>query len=189
MTARTHSDYRRQRLHRRGAVAQADLRLGTMFICCCDPQANLWRLHDLEKSFAPFTGPICLTSRRSQRRDRVSPANRFTTLPRMARMRFSNSVRRFCPRTCIGTANLLEALGDCDYRALVNVGSSSEYGHERGPMRETDTCVAANGLRRVEGGGHIAVPVGSDSRPSGHHRAACFPPMDLEKTRGGWSPR
>ncbi len=38
----------------------------------------------------------------------------------------------------LGTANLLDALEACDYQALVNAGSSSEYGHRNGPMRETD---------------------------------------------------
>jgi nucleoside-diphosphate-sugar epimerase len=37
-----------------------------------------------------------------------------------------------------GTCNLLEALGRHDYRRLVHVGSSSEYGHKSGPMREGD---------------------------------------------------
>ena len=36
----------------------------------------------------------------------------------------------------LGTANLLDSLNGCDYRALVNVGSSSEYGHKDGPMHE-----------------------------------------------------
>jgi nucleoside-diphosphate-sugar epimerase len=36
----------------------------------------------------------------------------------------------------LGTANLLDALDGCDYRMLVNTGSSSEYGHKTGPMRE-----------------------------------------------------
>jgi nucleoside-diphosphate-sugar epimerase len=38
----------------------------------------------------------------------------------------------------LGTANLLEALDGRDYRMLVNVGSSSEYGHKDRPMREDD---------------------------------------------------
>lgn len=37
-----------------------------------------------------------------------------------------------------GTAHLLDALKDHDYRALVYTGSSSEYGHKNGPMREGD---------------------------------------------------
>ncbi|HEX4147846.1 MAG TPA: NAD(P)-dependent oxidoreductase [Pirellulales bacterium] len=37
-----------------------------------------------------------------------------------------------------GTANLLEALGRHDYRALVHTGSSSEYGHKNHAMREND---------------------------------------------------
>lgn len=37
-----------------------------------------------------------------------------------------------------GTANLLDALAGHDYRALVHTGSSSEYGHKAGPMREDD---------------------------------------------------
>jgi nucleoside-diphosphate-sugar epimerase len=38
----------------------------------------------------------------------------------------------------LGTANLLDALDGHDYRVLVNTGSSSEYGHKDGPMREDD---------------------------------------------------
>lgn len=37
-----------------------------------------------------------------------------------------------------GTCNLLEALSRHDYRCLVHAGSSSEYGHKSGPMRELD---------------------------------------------------
>lgn len=37
-----------------------------------------------------------------------------------------------------GTCNLLEALTRYDYRMLVHAGSSSEYGHKSGPMRELD---------------------------------------------------
>jgi nucleoside-diphosphate-sugar epimerase len=38
----------------------------------------------------------------------------------------------------LGTANLLDALDGHDYRMLVQAGSSSEYGHKNGPIRETD---------------------------------------------------
>jgi nucleoside-diphosphate-sugar epimerase len=38
----------------------------------------------------------------------------------------------------VGTANLLDALADSDFRALIHVGSSSEYGHRDEPMREAD---------------------------------------------------
>jgi nucleoside-diphosphate-sugar epimerase len=37
-----------------------------------------------------------------------------------------------------GTINLIEALARHDYRAFVHAGSSSEYGHKKGPMRESD---------------------------------------------------
>lgn len=37
-----------------------------------------------------------------------------------------------------GTANLLSALAGREFRALVHAGSSSEYGHRPGPMREAD---------------------------------------------------
>lgn len=37
-----------------------------------------------------------------------------------------------------GTINLIEALAKHDYRALVQAGSSSEYGHKSGAMREDD---------------------------------------------------
>jgi nucleoside-diphosphate-sugar epimerase len=38
----------------------------------------------------------------------------------------------------LGTANLLSAAAEVDYQALVHTGSSSEYGHKRGPMRPCD---------------------------------------------------
>ena len=38
----------------------------------------------------------------------------------------------------LGTANLLDALDGQGYRAFVHTGSSSEYGHKDGPMREAD---------------------------------------------------
>jgi nucleoside-diphosphate-sugar epimerase len=38
----------------------------------------------------------------------------------------------------LGTANLLDALDGHDYRALVQAGSSSEYGHKNGPLRADD---------------------------------------------------
>ena len=38
----------------------------------------------------------------------------------------------------IGTANLLDALENHDFRALIHTGSSSEYGHKSGPMHEDD---------------------------------------------------
>jgi nucleoside-diphosphate-sugar epimerase len=38
----------------------------------------------------------------------------------------------------LGTANLLDALDGCDYQAFVTTGSSSEYGHKDGAMREDD---------------------------------------------------
>jgi nucleoside-diphosphate-sugar epimerase len=38
----------------------------------------------------------------------------------------------------LGTANLLDALEDVPYRALVHTGSSSEYGHKDHPMRADD---------------------------------------------------
>ena len=37
-----------------------------------------------------------------------------------------------------GTINLIEALADREYKAFVHAGSSSEYGHKNGPMREDD---------------------------------------------------
>jgi nucleoside-diphosphate-sugar epimerase len=38
----------------------------------------------------------------------------------------------------LGTAHLFDALDGHDYRAFVHAGSSSEYGHKPGPMREDD---------------------------------------------------
>ena len=44
----------------------------------------------------------------------------------------------------IGSINLIQALNEIDYDALINTGSSAEYGEKRKPMKETDICEPTN---------------------------------------------
>lgn len=43
-----------------------------------------------------------------------------------------------------GTINLINALKTVNYRCLINTGSSSEYGHKEGKMKESDSCYPSN---------------------------------------------
>ena len=40
----------------------------------------------------------------------------------------------------LGTHNLIDALADIDYKFFINVGSFTEYGFQKGPIKETDRC-------------------------------------------------
>jgi len=102
------------------------------------PQANLWRLHDLEQRFTAHWGDLL---------DRADVQNAVAAcrpqivyhLAAHGAYAFQQHRATVLSTNLNGTANLLEALGDRDFRALVNVGSSSEYGHRTGPIGESDT--------------------------------------------------
>lgn len=101
------------------------------------PESNTWRLRDLRGQYTHQPGDLrdlaCVRAAVAASRPEVIyhlathgayPAQRDRTT--------------ILATNLLGTANLLDALHGWDYRALVNVGSSSEYGHKDGPMREGD---------------------------------------------------
>ena len=96
-----------------------------------------WRLAGLEGAFTPHRADLHEPAavRRAIARCRPEVIYHLAahgTLP-------NNPDRATVLATSIaGTANLLEALADTDYQALVHAGSSSEYGHKDRPMRPTD---------------------------------------------------
>ena len=101
------------------------------------PEANLWRLSDLEHLYTAHQADLLAPS---TVRDAVA-ACRPQVIYHLAAhgaYAFQQDRSAIVTTNLIGTANLLEALADWDYRALVNVGSSSEYGHRSGPISETD---------------------------------------------------
>ncbi len=79
------------------------------------PQANLWRLHDLEHRYTPLLGRFAGCGGRSATPSPRAVRKSFTILRRTARMRFSKHRATILATNLIGTANLLEALGDCDF--------------------------------------------------------------------------
>ena len=99
------------------------------------PESNTWRLTDLRGRYTPQPGDL---------RDAASvraavAACRPEVIYHLATHGAYPSQREratILATNLLGTANLLDALHGRDYRALVNVGSSSEYGHKDGPMRE-----------------------------------------------------
>lgn len=61
---------------------------------------------------------------------------------------WQSDARRILSTNVLGTYNVLEAAIAAGAKAVVNAGSSSEYGYKEGPMRETD---------RLEPNSHYAV--------------------------------
>jgi nucleoside-diphosphate-sugar epimerase len=101
------------------------------------PEAKTWRLLGLSGKFTTHCADLC--DREAVRRAVVA------CRPEVIYHLAAHGAYPFqCDRASIlatnllGTANLLDALAGHDYRALVNAGSSSEYGHKDRPMREDD---------------------------------------------------
>jgi nucleoside-diphosphate-sugar epimerase len=100
-------------------------------------EANLWRLRGLEGQYV---------AHRADLRDRAAlgaavAAARPQVVYHLAThgaYHFQKDRAAILATNLLGTANLLDALADHDYQALVHSGSSSEYGHKDAPMRESD---------------------------------------------------
>jgi len=52
--------------------------------------------------------------------------------------------RQLIETNFLGTVNLINACNSIDYKCFVNTGSSSEYGHKKISMKETDVCEPIN---------------------------------------------
>lgn len=96
-----------------------------------------WRLADLAGQYVPHfadlrDGPAVAAAVRAARPEVVYHLAGHGTLP------WQQDRQEILAANLLGTANLLDALDGCDYEALVQAGSSSEYGHKDGPMRPDD---------------------------------------------------
>jgi nucleoside-diphosphate-sugar epimerase len=101
------------------------------------PETNRWRLAGLEGRFTPHwvdlrDGPGLRKSVADCRPEVVYHLGAHGAYP------FQKGRAEILSTNLVGTANLLDVLDGLDFRALVHTGSSSEYGHKDGPMRETD---------------------------------------------------
>jgi nucleoside-diphosphate-sugar epimerase len=118
-------------------LARAEVRTGNEVHLFLRPETKAWRLTGIVGRFVHHTGDLRDPSavRRAVaavRPDVIYHAAAHGTFPTQA------DRAAVVETNLTGTAHLLDALAGHDYRALVTVGSSSEYGHKDGPMRETD---------------------------------------------------
>jgi nucleoside-diphosphate-sugar epimerase len=96
-----------------------------------------WRLADIEGRFTPHWADLrdaetvrsAITAARPETVYHLATHGAYPTQKDRADIMATNLQ---------GTINLIEALAKHDYRAFVHAGSSSEYGHKKTPMRETD---------------------------------------------------
>jgi nucleoside-diphosphate-sugar epimerase len=102
------------------------------------PQSNLWRLAGLEHGYSPLYGDLLDLTAVEDALQACRPQVIYH-LATHGGYAFQQDRTAILATNLLGTANLLTALEGCDYERLVNVGSSSEYGHKSAPMRETDT--------------------------------------------------
>jgi nucleoside-diphosphate-sugar epimerase len=121
-----------------GACLARDLiALGHAVHLVLRPEANLWRLAGLEGRYTRH--PADLRDARAVReavyRCRPEVIYHLATHGAYA---FQKDRATILATNLLGTANLLDAVRAYDYRRLVNVGSSSEYGHKDRPMCEDD---------------------------------------------------
>jgi nucleoside-diphosphate-sugar epimerase len=101
------------------------------------PQFSGWRLQDLAGQYTPQWADL----RDGEAVKRAVAACRPDVVYHLATHGAYPSQKErgaILATNLLGTANLLDALQEHDYRALVHSGSSAEYGHKDGPMREAD---------------------------------------------------
>jgi nucleoside-diphosphate-sugar epimerase len=101
------------------------------------PQAKLWRLAALEGRFTVHRADLTDAPAVRAAVAACRPAVVYHLATHGA-YPFQTDRTAILTANLLGTANLLAALEDQDYRAFVNAGSSSEYGHKDAPMREDD---------------------------------------------------
>jgi nucleoside-diphosphate-sugar epimerase len=101
------------------------------------PQSQTWRLADVLGQFTRHDADL-------RNREAVCSAVQSIRpdviyhLATTGTFAFQRDRAEILTANVLGTANLLDALHDHSYRALVHAGSSSEYGHLGRPMREDD---------------------------------------------------
>jgi nucleoside-diphosphate-sugar epimerase len=100
-------------------------------------EANTWRLQGLEGHYTPQWADLrdAAALRRAVHACRPEVIYHLATYGAYP---FQKDRAAILATNLLGTANLLDALAGHEYKGMVHVGSSSEYGHKDAPMRETD---------------------------------------------------
>jgi nucleoside-diphosphate-sugar epimerase len=101
------------------------------------PRSRPWRLASVEGHYVPVWADLCDAHAVHHAVEACQPT---VIIHLAAHGAYPHQSDRsaILASNFMGTANLLGALARIDYRAFVNVGSSSEYGHKNGPMRSDD---------------------------------------------------
>jgi nucleoside-diphosphate-sugar epimerase len=101
------------------------------------PNANLWRLDGIKQKLIIHWGDLCDGPgiRRIVRECRPDVIYHLAT---HGAYPFQKDRASILATNILGTAYLLDTLDDHAYRAFIQTGSSSEYGHKTGPMHEDD---------------------------------------------------
>jgi nucleoside-diphosphate-sugar epimerase len=118
-------------------LARAEIRAGNEVHLLLRDEARLWRLADIQGQYVTQRGDLrdADTVRRA-----VTAARPDVVYHLATNGAYPGQTERgtILATNLIGTINVLEALAGRDYQALVNTGSSSEYGHKDAPMRPGD---------------------------------------------------
>jgi nucleoside-diphosphate-sugar epimerase len=101
------------------------------------PAYNAWRLQGLAGRFEAHWADLCDPDAVKRAVAACRPEVVYHLATHGA-YHFQKDRRAILATNLLGTAHLLDALDGQDYRALVHTGSSSEYGHKDGPLREND---------------------------------------------------
>jgi nucleoside-diphosphate-sugar epimerase len=118
-------------------LVRAELDAGSEVHLLLRPEARLWRLTDLAGDYVAHEADV----RDAAAVRRVVAVVRPEVVYHLAThgaYPFQKDRTEVLATNLNGTLHLLDALAGRDYRALVHTGSSSEYGHKPGPMRECD---------------------------------------------------
>jgi nucleoside-diphosphate-sugar epimerase len=101
------------------------------------PEAKLWRLAGLDGRYTAYCADLSDARALKAAVGACRPTVAYH-LATYGAYPFQKDQAAILATNLLGTANLLAALHDQDYRAFINAGSSSEYGHKDRPMREDD---------------------------------------------------
>ncbi len=118
-------------------LARVEIAAGNEVHLLLRDEARLWRLAGLQGLYVPQRGDL----RDADAVRRAVMASRPDVVYHLATHGAYPSERdraTILATNLAGTVNVLEALAGREYQALVHTGSSSEYGHKDGPMRESD---------------------------------------------------
>lgn len=106
--------------------------------------SSLWRIEDICDRVTMHAGDVTDHARLKEIAQDVRPDIIFHFANAGVYGGVSATPQQLMGVNGIGLANLLEAFRDIPYRSFVNIGSSSEYGIQESPMRETDSCQPMN---------------------------------------------